>query len=115
MTNSRTASFSRFATSSDKLKAVPKYSCTYLVEILRRIVSIKCSEVLQCSDGLSNKASNIIRKHIDNMKLLLIYSFASIFYRHICGCIPVSYCNLCILIVMSVHSYCMFMYLHRAS
>ena len=29
---------------------------------------VKCSGVLQCSDGLSNKMSNIIRRHIDNMK-----------------------------------------------
>jgi hypothetical protein len=35
---------------------------------------VKCSEVLQCSDGLRNKVSNIIRKHIDNMKLVLICS-----------------------------------------
>ena len=33
---------------------------------------VKCSEVLQCSDGLSNKVSYIIRRHIDNMNLLLI-------------------------------------------
>jgi hypothetical protein len=33
---------------------------------------VKCGEVLQCSDGLSNKVSNIIRKLTDNMKLLLI-------------------------------------------
>jgi len=33
---------------------------------------VKCSEVLQYSDNLSNKVSNIIRRHIDNMKLLLI-------------------------------------------
>jgi hypothetical protein len=33
---------------------------------------VKCSEVLQCSDGLSNKASIIIRRLIDNMKLMLI-------------------------------------------
>jgi hypothetical protein len=50
---------------------------------------VKCSEVLQCSDGLSNKVSNIIRRHIDNMKLLLIYSLGSIFYQCIYGCIPV--------------------------
>jgi hypothetical protein len=34
---------------------------------------VKCSGVLQCSDGLSNKVSNIIRRLVDNMKLLLIY------------------------------------------
>jgi len=33
---------------------------------------VKCSEAFQCSDGLRNKVSNIIRRHIDNMKLLLI-------------------------------------------
>jgi hypothetical protein len=57
-----------------------------------------CSEVLQCSDGLSNKGSNIIGRHIDNMKLLLIcilllsivsYSLGSIFYQCIYGCIHV--------------------------
>jgi hypothetical protein len=33
---------------------------------------VKCSGVLHCSDGLSNKVSNIIRRLMDNMKLLLI-------------------------------------------
>ena len=33
---------------------------------------VKCSEVLQCSDGLSNKVSSIIRRETDNMKLLLV-------------------------------------------
>jgi len=33
---------------------------------------VKCSGVLQCSDGLSNKVSNIIRRIMDNIKLLLI-------------------------------------------
>jgi len=28
--------------------------------------------VLKCSDGLSNRVSNIIRRLVDNMKLLLI-------------------------------------------
>jgi len=41
---------------------------------------VKCSEVLQCSDGLSNKVFNIIRRHIENMKLLIIYSLGYIFY-----------------------------------
>ena len=76
--------------------------------------------MLQCSDGLSNKVSQHFRRHTDNMKLLLVYSLGSIFfyqyiYIYIYGCIPVQYCNLCIFIVMSMYSYCMFMYLHRAS
>jgi hypothetical protein len=33
---------------------------------------VKYSGVLQCRDGLSNKVSNIIRRLMDNMKLLLI-------------------------------------------
>jgi len=32
---------------------------------------VKCSEVLQYSDSLSNKVSNIITRHVDNIKLLL--------------------------------------------
>jgi len=36
---------------------------------------VKGSEVLQCSDGLSNKVSNIIRRLLDNIKLLLIYIY----------------------------------------
>jgi len=46
---------------------------------------VKCGEVLQCSDGLSTKVSNIIREHTDNTKLLLIYilllSHCFIFFR----------------------------------
>jgi hypothetical protein len=33
---------------------------------------VKCSGVSQYSDGLSNKVSNIIRRLMDNMKLLII-------------------------------------------
>jgi hypothetical protein len=41
---------------------------------------LKCGEVLQCIDGPSNKVSgNSIRRHIDNVKLLLIYSLGSKF------------------------------------
>ena len=47
---------------------------------------VKCSGVLQYSDGLSNKVSNIIRRLTDNMKLLLI----------------------CILRVLSSHSFLFF-------
>ena len=48
---------------------------------------VKCSEVLQCSDGLTNKESNIIRRLTDNMKLMLIcilrvlLSHSFIFFR----------------------------------
>ena len=46
---------------------------------------VKCSKVLQCSDGLSNKMSNIIRRLMDNLKLLLIcillLSSSFIFFR----------------------------------
>jgi hypothetical protein len=59
---------------------------------------VKCGEVLQCSDGPSNKVSNSIRKRIGNMKLLLICIlllshsltfFKFYFYQCIYGCIPV--------------------------
>ena len=33
---------------------------------------VKCREVLQCNDGTSNKVSDIIIRHIDNRKFLLI-------------------------------------------
>jgi hypothetical protein len=61
---------------------------------------VKCSGVLQYNDGLSNKVSNIIKRLMDDMKLLLIcilrvllsHSFiflGSIFYRCIYGFITV--------------------------
>ena len=58
---------------------------------------VKCSEVLQFNDGLSYKVSNIISRHIDNRKLLLIcilllsYSFIIFMFYvlSIYGCIPV--------------------------
>jgi hypothetical protein len=46
---------------------------------------VKCSEVLQCKGGSSNKVSNIIIRHIDKRKLLLIcimlLSHSLIFFR----------------------------------
>ena len=82
---------------------------------------VKCSEVLQCNDGISNKASNIIGRHIDNRKLLLIciliLSHSLIFFRFLFYKYMVvflfntaiyvflleeamySYCCLCILVV----------------
>jgi hypothetical protein len=58
---------------------------------------VKCSEVLQCGGGLSNKVSNIIRRDIENIKLplicilLLSHSFIFFrfyFYQRIYGCTP---------------------------
>ena len=76
---------------------------------------MKCSEVLQCNGGTSNKVSNIIIRHIDNRKLLLIcilvLSHSLIFFRFLFYKNMVviyvflleeamySYCCLCILIV----------------
>jgi hypothetical protein len=45
---------------------------------------VKCSGVLQCSDGLSNKVSNIIRILMDNMKLLLICILRVLLSQYIC-------------------------------
>ena len=44
-----------------------------------------------------------------------ISAFDHVQNKLIYGCIPVYYYNLCIFIVMTMYSYCMFMYLHRAS
>ena len=75
---------------------------------------VKCSEVLQCNDGTSNKVSNIIIRLIDNRKLLLIcillllhslIYFRFLFYKKY-GC------NLCIFIgrgyvfLLSMYTHC---------
>ena len=48
---------------------------------------VKCSKVLQCSDGTSNKVSNISKRHIDNRQLLLtcilLLSHSFIFFRFV--------------------------------
>ena len=78
---------------------------------------VKCSEVLQCSDDLSNKVSNIIRRHTDNMKFLFNYSLGYIFYQYIYiymlyNCLMLYFMYF---IIMYMYSYCTFMYVHRAS
>jgi len=50
---------------------------------------MKCSGVLHFSDGLSNKVANIIRRLLDNMKLLLLcilrvlLSYSFIFFTYL--------------------------------
>jgi len=81
---------------------------------------VKCSEVLQCSDGTSIKVSNIIIRHADNRKLLLIcillllhslIFFRFIFYKNMVVIYVFlleeamySYSYLCILIVSLCYS-----------
>jgi hypothetical protein len=52
---------------------------------------MKCGEVLQCSDGPSNKASNSIRRRIENLTLLLLYYLGSFFFLSmfvwLCSCL----------------------------
>ena len=58
---------------------------------------VKCSGVLQCSDGLSNKVSNIIRRLMDNMKFLLIcillLTHSFIFFRFYFSSMYISFNN----------------------
>jgi hypothetical protein len=59
-----------------------------------KCIWVKCSEVLQCSDGLSNKMSNIIRRHTDNMKfLLIIFCYYHILSYFLCS---ISFIDVCI-------------------
>ena len=60
---------------------------------------VKCSEVLQYSDGLSNKVSNIIRGHMDSMMLLFVYSLGCIFIN---VCMVVFLFNIVIYVFLSL-------------
>jgi hypothetical protein len=83
---------------------------------------VKCSEVLQCSDDSSNKVSNIIRRLIDNMKLLLVcilllsYSFIFLGSIFINACMVVFLFNTVIYVFLLFCHFILivFMYLHRA-
>jgi len=72
---------------------------------------VKCSEVLQCNGGTSNKVSNIIIRRIDNRKLLLIcilllshslVFFRFLFYKNMVVIYVFYWKRLCILIVVDV-------------
>ena len=71
---------------------------------------VKCSGVLQCSDGLSNKVSNIIRRFMDNTKLLLI-CILRVLLSHSCIIFRFYFLSMCIwfyscLIMQFMYFYC---------
>jgi len=76
---------------------------------------VNCSEVLQCNDGTSDKVFNIIIRHIDNRKLLLIcillFSHSLIFFRFLV------YKNMVVIYVFlleeAMYSYCCLCILRR--
>jgi hypothetical protein len=76
-----------------------------------------CSEVLQRSDGLSNKEFSIIKRHIDNIKLLLIctlllsHSFIFNVYMVVFLFNTVIYVLLLLCLIVRLYTYFMFMYL----
>jgi hypothetical protein len=78
---------------------------------------VKCSEVLQCSVGLRNKVSNIIRRHADNTGLLLIYILllSQSFIFNVCMVVfrfnSVIYVFLLLCLIVRLYTYCIFMYL----
>ena len=86
---------------------------------------VKCSEVLQYSDGLSNNVSNIIRRHTNNTKLLLVcillLSHSFTFFRFYCfiDAYMVAFLFNTVIYVFLVlcltYSYWMFMYRQHAS
>ena len=83
---------------------------------------VKCSEVLQCNDGTSNKLSNIIRRHIDIgsccymyfaiinsliffrflYKYMVVFLFNTAIYVFLLEEAMYSYCCLCILCILIV-------------
>jgi len=69
---------------------------------------VKCSEVLQCSDGLSKKVSNIIGRQTDNMKLLLVCILLLSFYIYVFlfNTVVYVFLLLCLLLYVYVSSSC---------
>ena len=70
---------------------------------------VKCGEVLQCSDCLSNKVSNTNRRLMDNMKLLLICILRVLLSQYF---LSMYICFYTCLIMWFIYFYCMTMYSH---
>jgi hypothetical protein len=72
---------------------------------------VKCSEVLQCSVGLRNKVSNIIRRHTDNMGLLFIHIFYYLILSHLMYIWLCTVINVFLLLrlIVRLYTYCIFM------
>ena len=64
---------------------------------------VKCSGVLQCSDGLSNKVSNIIRRLMENMTLLLICILRVLLSQYI-------FIDVYMVLFLFNHNLCIFIY-----
>jgi hypothetical protein len=76
---------------------------------------VKCSEVLQCSDGLSNNVSSIIKRHIDNRKLLLVCTLllSHSFIFNVCMVVSLfnTVINVLLCLIVRLYTCFMFMYL----